>query len=459
MSIAPSQFDWPVAYPAEERVSGFLAAFLRRHAFAHRFAERLRTETGTDFAEWVDHFTIDPVHAPAFLAVGFEPDLVECPAGASALAHPRAQLPRILVQPDGSADGTPARLALRVESLDRFRLVHALSSPIEGGPGAGLRRLLVATDGDTRLEAVERLAHRGFVAGVAGAKPESVAKVRELWLKRERQVEGDANLLRLVRSLQRYAISLVGPDIAADLFFAAERAYWQSRNHAGRIQFSRQDALGLGWANHDHHTYRCSRPFFSDTVEFFIRFGFARRERYYAGAEAGWGAQIMEHAATGVVVFADVDLGPTEIAVDFSSEKLPESPTLGTVGLWCALHGDSLLQAGMHHLEARFDFSRLRDQLATHGIATMKPFSEFPFLTQAFTAGERWPVTVARAEKLLVQGQITREQFTGFVREGAVGSHLENLQRRGGFKGFNQHAVSAIIAATDPRKLQEAAHA
>jgi len=30
--------------------------------------------------------------------------------------------------------------------------------------------------------------------------------------------------------------------------------------------------------------------------------------------------------------------------------------------------------------------------------------------------------------------------------------HLENLQREGGFKGFNQHAVSIIIAETDPRK-------
>jgi len=32
--------------------------------------------------------------------------------------------------------------------------------------------------------------------------------------------------------------------------------------------------------------------------------------------------------------------------------------------------------------------------------------------------------------------------------------HLENLQRKGGFKGFNQRAVSIIIAETDPRKQQ-----
>lgn len=82
---------------------------------------------------------------------------------------------------------------------------------------------------------------------------------------------------------------------------------------------------------------------------------------------------------------------------------------------------------------------------------TMKPFSDFPFLKQAFTEGERWSVSRERAEKLRANGSITPEQFDEFVSKGAIGSHLENLQRKGGFKGFNQHAVSIIIAETDPR--------
>jgi hypothetical protein len=82
----------------------------------------------------------------------------------------------------------------------------------------------------------------------------------------------------------------------------------------------------------------------------------------------------------------------------------------------------------------------------------MNPFSDFPFLRQAFTEGERWPVHRERAERLLAAGLITREQSEQFIREGALGSHLENLQRHGGFKGFNQKSVSVVIAATDPRK-------
>jgi hypothetical protein len=88
----------------------------------------------------------------------------------------------------------------------------------------------------------------------------------------------------------------------------------------------------------------------------------------------------------------------------------------------------------------------------------MKPFSDFPFLKQAFTEGERWAVDPRRVEVLRRKGIITAAQAEGFLRDGAIGSHLENLERKGGFKGFNQKAVSVIIAATDPR-LQPAAPA
>ena len=84
----------------------------------------------------------------------------------------------------------------------------------------------------------------------------------------------------------------------------------------------------------------------------------------------------------------------------------------------------------------------------------MKPFSDFEFLRQAFTEGETWPVDATRVQKLAEAGKITGDQAEAFIRNGAIGSHLENLQRRGGFKGFNQQAVSVIIEATDPRKAQ-----
>jgi hypothetical protein len=312
---------------------------------------------------------------------------------------------------------------------------------------------------DTFFEALERNGYRGFVpAPLHPADLKNIVQAKDSLRTRVRHGVAPAAGFQAANKKLDALTKVLGTDLACQLFFAEERHYWESRNRAGQIQKRRQDRLGLGWGNHDHHTYRCSREHFVDLIEFLLRLDFRKRERYYAGAEAGWGAQISEQSNAGIVVFADVDLVPGEVDIDFSTHRLAPAARLGTVGLWVALHGESFLEAGMHHLEARFDFDALREQLRQEGVETMKPFSNFRFLRQAFTEGERWPVRPERVKKLLDSGLITSEQAGKFLKEGALGSHLENLQRRGGFKGFNQKSVSAIISATDPRKnLQPAA--
>jgi hypothetical protein len=125
------------------------------------------------------------------------------------------------------------------------------------------------------------------------------------------------------------------------------------------------------------------------------------------------------------------------------------------VGLWCGLHGEAILQAGMHHLECQFDFQALKDQLEAAHIRTMDPFTNMDVLRQAFTEGERWPVNDKRIQRLVEQNLITAAQAHWFrMQGGAIGSHLENLERNDGYKGFNQMGVSEIIAKTDPRKQE-----
>jgi hypothetical protein len=248
------------------------------------------------------------------------------------------------------------------------------------------------------------------------------------------------------------ALPEIGRERTCDLFFQAERAYWQSRNDAGALQRMRQDRLGLGWANHDHHTYRSSRHAFAALISILEHLGFQCRERFYAGREAGWGAQVLEQPACGIVIFADVDLAPDEILQDFAHQPLAPRSNLGTVGLWCALHGEAFLAAGMHHLECQFDFEHARSQLSERGVGVMKPFTDLPFLRQAFTEGQRWPVSEEALQGALAGGHITAEQVSAFRTQGAIGSHLEILERQNGYKGFNQTGISEIISATDPRK-------
>jgi hypothetical protein len=454
-SLEQNDFDWPLAYEAEKLLRHFIRLFLEQNDAATRLAGEMQQRTGTDFYEWVDHFTLSTKRAEELSAVGLVREAVEAPANTEVYYHPRAMMPRVLLTSDGSSGAVPASLAIRTESLRDLLARQNLVAEIDGAFGAGLRQALISDQAHHRFLGVERLGYRGFVVDrPLPDRIESVLKVRELWKSRKRIFSNDAEGMVHALDLQEEAIRLVGQNVACDLFFAEERSYWESRNRAGQIQKRRQDSLGLGWSNHDHHTFRSSRRLFADLIEFLLRFGFQKRERYYAGAQAGWGAQILEHSITGITVFADVDLMPQETKIDFSTERLPDAPRLSTVGLWCGLHGDSFLQAGMHHLEARFDFTLLRDQLAAEGVTTMNPFSDFPFLKQAFTEAERWPVQPQRVKTLLLEGLITEEQAEGFIKNGAVGSHLENLQRKGGFKGFNQKSVSVIIEATDPRALQ-----
>jgi hypothetical protein len=110
-----------------------------------------------------------------------------------------------------------------------------------------------------------------------------------------------------------------------------------------------------------------------------------------------------------------------------------------------------MLGAGLHHLAARFDFEAATESLAEWGIRMMRPFSDFSYLRQAFTRGEQWPVAPDRLERLTAASLINESQQAKFAQKGAIGSHLENIQRGEGFKGFNQQTISDIMRRTDPR--------
>jgi hypothetical protein len=431
------RFDWPVCYEAENWVLEQLDDFCKRDSFTRALRDRMRDETGTLLIDWVDHMVVSPRHESTLRSLGHTDDEF-------GLWHPEAMLPRVLLREGQSW------LAIRVDSIADFAAAHGINAELEGDPFSRFRRLVVAP----QLHVVERRGYRGYELGKHTADSlKSTLRAFELWKTRPRNSDDFAPSLAVLDRI----VGMVGRDMACHIVFAEERAYWEHRNRAGQVQKKRQDNLGLGWANHDHHTFRASRERFLDLMKVLEKLGFERRERYYAGAQAGWGAQILEQRVEGIVAFCDVDLQPEETEIDFSRRGLPPSKKLGTIGLWVGLHGESFLQAGMHHLECRFDHALLRDQLAGLDVNTMKPFSDFPFLKQAFTEGERWPIRHERAERLLRAGLITDAQFREFTTQGAIGSHLENLQRKGGFKGFNQKSVSVIIQATDPRS--QPAHA
>ncbi len=443
-----TEFDWQCYPDASSVVTELLRPFVEAIPMAAKLASRMLEETGTRLMDWVDHLCLPQSHhaASKLSACGFESTAEH---DERVWNHVGGMFPAIRV-----GDFDAARLAIKAESVADFLFKHRVCAEIDGQPFSQLRMARVDAAGSHELWVVERhgsVAYR--TSDVSPAMIVSALHHGEALTRRKRDFDHDQDGFDHACELVRAAATDLGVDWTCDLFFSAERQYWQSRNRAARVQKSRQDALGLGWANHDHHTYRSSRKHFTRLISLLEELGFQCRERFYGGAEAGWGAQVLEQAAAGIVVFADVDLTPTEVAGDFAHHGLPSRSELGTVGLWCQLHGEAILQAGMHHLECQFDFDAARRQLAAEGIKTMAPFTDFEHLKQAFTEGEIWRVSGQRIDAALAEGWITKIQATRFRDFGSIGSHLEILQRDDGYKGFNQTGISEIIRQTDPRSV------
>lgn len=445
-------FDWKQYPETAAFLNQRIKAFCEHSPRLKQFADDLQNQTGTRLIDWVDHFELhwsDELEQTllnlGYVATdGFDFKLFQ---------HPAAHFPALR-----STATEAERLFVRVDSVVDFLAIHQceLELPIQGAPGAAVRQRIAFHENGVELHTIERHGQR-----IDAVDPRPDPDLKDLiyhtqnFRLRKRDFPSDVEGFEYAAAMIRVAIADLGVDRTCDLFFAAERDYWQQRNRVAQIQKARQDRLGVGWANHDHHTYRSSRKHFWRLISIFELLGFQLRERFYAGKEAGWGAQVLEHATTGVVIFADVDLSPEEVSQDFAHEPLPELNELGTVGLWCRLHGEAFLQAGMHHLECLFDFNSARDQLADENdVKTMKPFTDLPYLKQAFTAGEIWPVEESRIQSLLDEGLITSEEAYKFRTKGAIGSHLEILQREEGFKGFNQSGINDIILETNPLKMQ-----
>ena len=440
--------EWQCHPKAEALVLKLLENSSQANPLITQLQKELQELTSTRLFDWLDHLIAE--NKPAFekevLNVGYS--LESETASYKVFRHLGAQLPRLVLSSKKQEEG----IAVTVDDIADFLMVRGWSFDIEGTPFASYRRCLIETESRSKLWVVERRCS-GIMEPVYQDTHylNSFYSAKEAWKTRPRSLENQDEAMQETLILAKKMIALVGQDLAAWIVLECEREYWQSRNSAAQIQKNRQDRLGMGWANHDHHTFRSSRRQFANMIKFFELLGFYCRERFYAGKEAGWGAQVMEHPNTRLVLFLDVDLEPNEIEVDFRSKPLGELKKMSTVGLWCALHGDSILKAGMHHLEAQFLFEDLTQDLATLGVGMMNPFSNFPYLRQAFTKGETWKVKEKTVQKLLSDGLITKEQADKFITQGAIGSHLENLQRREGYKGFNQNNVSYIIQKTDPR--------
>lgn len=423
-----------------------LNEFAAQNSFLTELRERFLTK-GVALGTLVDHWILPEGSIPLdeLTDIGLQP--MTRPEGDIVWKHSGARLPGVRFK----SNRTAPTLALLVEDVDIFTAANHLElTGIHGDVDSEYRcGHLPLEYGE--LMPVSRRGYAGFKPGeMTEGEIEGLARTRGKFRYLNRAA-GTFETITELKTLFHEAADTIGASRAVEEFFFAEREYYLSRNAAARFQYAQQQEIGIGWANHDHHTYRSSRETFRALMSLFQTMGFETREKFYAGEEAGWGAQVVEHTECRIILFCDVDMAPEELNVEFVHTDLEPRDTLGTIGLWCAMHGDSIDLAGLHHLECEFDFAREEAEMKANGYGVMKPFTDLPMLKQAFTTAELWRVDPLRAANLVERGAITPELSEQFVTVGATGSHLEILQRWEGFKGFNKTGVSAIIKETDAR--------
>ncbi len=394
------EFDWQRQPAAEALVDRLVASALSGNAFAAELARRMEDETSTRFVDWVDHLVLTETDGltAELEAVGYRREwqgnyAVNVPV----FGHEGGLFPRLAV---ASGTGPEVReVAIKVESVADFSRAHDLGLEIVGY-AMGPYRV-------GRVPGAEDEPGGGRAAGLSGlrAVPERP---------RPRGADGAADG---PGRAWRPATSGTGGSVGSTTTrrvstrprrpwsgsssFAEARRTWRATSSSRWSGTTGSRGTGRRRCRKGGRTGSGSAGRTTTTTPSAARGGSSRGS---SGSSSGWGSSSASASTPGRTpaggrrCWSTRSRGssssptstwpPRRSTTDFAHQALPDLPRPNTVGLWVGLHGESMLEAGMHHLEAQFDFDALRDDLQTEaGIVTMKPFSDFPFLRQAFTAG------------------------------------------------------------------------
>jgi hypothetical protein len=279
---------WAQQPGAAELIGDLFERFRQGSPEIVRLEQRLHDETGTRLVDWTDSLFVssDPDLLHRLDEVGFR-----CGGENSNIwQHAGGLFPFICCDAPFFNEGAAAEvLTIKVDCVDDFsRLYCDGAADRRGKPGSPLRTAMLPSGDGPRLAAVERHGWREFTRPTVSSRQIAQAdKHRRAFARRTRDCGVDAAGFQGASALVDAAAADLGVDWTSDLFFAAERQYWMSRNRAAQAQYDRQQRLGLGWGNHDHHTYRSSRASFQNLISLLEQLGLYCRERFHAGRESG----------------------------------------------------------------------------------------------------------------------------------------------------------------------------
>lgn len=373
---------------------------------------RLRTACAVRLKDIVDHIRCPP--DPMFAASGWRRH------GATLLRAPHPTLPDVV-------EDAEFAIALRVECVERFLAASGIEARIEGAQHGPYRSARIFRSRDASFHVVERHGWAAHAVPALGERKLRRARLhQQIFRTRRRQFQSEARAIAHTLRLAEAAAADLGGAWAGALFLRAEREYWLARCLPALGQHQRQIAAGLGWCSVSHHAYACSREHFADTLRLLETLGHRRMSLVRSHDGANWGAELLDASATAAAPYTllCLDLAAHEHTLKGAEAGLSPLTWLGPPGLWCGLHGESLLEAGLCCVSAAYDLSAL-----PHDVDTAAQSARARL--RAAMHGEHQAVDPRRVATLERARYIPRPQAEMHSLYGAVGAQFEAFQRIG----------------------------
>lgn len=232
---------------------------------------------------------------------------------------------------------------------------------------------------------------------------------------------------RYVSRLLAAAVADVGRDVARCLFLGAELEYWTTRCEPGLVQSLRQQRENIGWINVEHYVFACSRQHYHSLYALLAGLDYQATSVLKAsGAVAAVTFEVEHHPRHRLVV----EVAGAIEEYDLLMRGGPLwSPYFGRSGLWCGLHGDSLLDGGLAHIAAAYDCEQLRRLFVLDGY-DVHIINDRHGITQLVVPGRLMAVAPYRVDTLERQGRLCRDDAERLRTHGAVSAQLHAIDKR-----------------------------
>lgn len=404
---------------AAAHAASLVETVLRNCPPALRFAESLQTRCGVRCLDIVDHLILPNADFDVF---GWSQ------IGERRWRHPNSSIPDVVV-------GEKLGFALRVDDIRVF--ANAVRSTFTDHSTRWMgERLRLFENSAIVVEAIADACWDGLCAPPTARTIRRAQLHRQLFRTRPRHFKSAEGGIESTQRMVHAAASDIGSGWASALFLCAEREYWASRCEAGYLSFRRQSQLGIGWSNVEYHSYECSRAQLNACVHLFEMLGFRREDALLEGPGAGPGAEsgraalVMERRSPQALVLLKVDTTAGDTTESLGQTRLSPTTWHGQSGLWCAMHGESILEGGMSSVGAHYDAAAVQNLLVQDGIEMLPPFARDKLgFTLQLSKGDRRAVDPRRVHALARAGYVGRDAAEDFRLNGAIATHFAIVER------------------------------